>query len=303
MMNERESAIEVDGLVRRYGATEAVNGLSMTVPKGCCYGFFGRNGAGKTTTIKCLLNLLRRDAGTVSVFGMDPIRREDAVKARVAYVPDTVAFYPWMTVRKLFRYVASFRSHWNRDKEAELLKQFRLDPSKGVRTLSRGEKAQVALIGAICAEPNLLLLDEPTSGLDPYIRREVIRTIIGAYQDGNPAERTVFISTHLIGELEGLIDAFTIIDGGKAVLTSETERAKAELKRVRARFHGDPPKLRSESILQSRRSGREAEWVIEESEDAFSGMLSQYNPEAVESEGLTLEEIFLVKAGQEGGEP
>src|SRR5262249_36575087 len=98
-MNEN-LVIEVDGLVRRYGRREAVNGLNLTVPRGQCYGFFGRNGAGKTTTIKCLLNPLRPAAGTVRVFGSDPEREEVAVKARLTYVPDTVAFYPWMTVRQ-----------------------------------------------------------------------------------------------------------------------------------------------------------------------------------------------------------
>src|SRR5437868_8333707 len=97
-------AIEVRGLTRRYGKTEAVNGLNLTVRAGCCYGFFGRNGAGKTTTIKCLLNLLQPTSGTVSVFGLDPRRDEVAVKSRLAYVPDAVAFYPCMTVRETLNY-------------------------------------------------------------------------------------------------------------------------------------------------------------------------------------------------------
>src|SRR4051794_19310268 len=92
--------IDIQQLVRRFGRTEAVNGLNLRVAPGRCYGFFGRNGAGKTTTIKCLLNLLRPASGAVKVFGMDPARDEVAVKSRLAYVPDQVAFYPWMTVRQ-----------------------------------------------------------------------------------------------------------------------------------------------------------------------------------------------------------
>src|SRR3954471_2081839 len=92
--------IKIKDLTRRYGKLEAVNGLSMTIQPGRCYGFFGRNGAGKTTTIKCLLNLLRPSAGQVRVFGLDPARQEVAVKSRIAYVPDQVGFYPWMTVRE-----------------------------------------------------------------------------------------------------------------------------------------------------------------------------------------------------------
>src|SRR2546421_11503338 len=112
-MNSESAVIEIRDLKRRYGKVEAVNGLNLTVRAGCCYGFFGRNGAGKTTTIKCLLNLLQPTSGTVNVFGLDPRRDEVAVKSRLAYVPDAVAFYPWMTVREAVNYYASFRRHWN----------------------------------------------------------------------------------------------------------------------------------------------------------------------------------------------
>src|SRR5271168_138022 len=110
-MTTPPSVIEIHDLSRRYGRHDAVNGLSLNVRAGKCYGFFGRNGAGKTTTIKCLLNLLRPTSGSVRVFGLDPQRHEVAVKSRLAYVPDMVAFYPWMTVRDTLAYFASFRKH------------------------------------------------------------------------------------------------------------------------------------------------------------------------------------------------
>src|SRR5256714_8411430 len=119
-MEDKNAVIEINQLNRRYGKVEAVNGLSLTVQRGRCYGFFGRNGAGKTTTIKCLLNLLQPGAGTVRVFGLDPQRQEVGVKSRLCYVPDTVAFYPWMTVRQTLEFLASFRPHWNREIEADL---------------------------------------------------------------------------------------------------------------------------------------------------------------------------------------
>src|SRR5439155_20206731 len=110
-MNSESAVIEIRDLKRRYGKVEAVNGLNLTVHAGCCYGFFGRNGAGKTTTIKCLLNLLRPTSGAVRVFGLDPQQGEVAVKARLAYVPDMVAFYPWMTVRNTLDYLVSCLQH------------------------------------------------------------------------------------------------------------------------------------------------------------------------------------------------
>src|SRR6185503_10686321 len=129
-MNSNTPVIEINHLVRRYGRTDAVNGLNLRVMPGRCYGFFGRNGAGKTTTIKCLLNLLRPTSGEVKVFGMDPAKQEVAVKSRLAYVPDFVAFYPWMSVRDTLNYFASFRAKWNREAERALIDQFRLDPAQ-----------------------------------------------------------------------------------------------------------------------------------------------------------------------------
>src|SRR5512143_2282787 len=122
-MNHEPAVIEVRDLVRRYGRTDAVNGLSLRVEPGRCYGFFGRNGAGKTTTIKCLLNLLRPTSGHARIFGLDPARDEVAVKSRIAYVPDHVAFYPWMSVRETLDYFRAFRSHWNADTERGLIDQ------------------------------------------------------------------------------------------------------------------------------------------------------------------------------------
>src|SRR5579871_717676 len=112
-------AIEINQLAYAYGSAEAVHDLSLTVQPGRCYGLFGRNGAGKTTTMKCLLNLLRPRSGTVRVFGMDPAKQEVAVKSRLAYVPDQVAFYPWMTIRDTLNYLASFRERWNQKTEQE----------------------------------------------------------------------------------------------------------------------------------------------------------------------------------------
>src|SRR5436309_7722658 len=218
-MNSPTPAIQIENLSYAYSRAEAVHDLRLTVQPGRCYGLFGRNGAGKTTTMKCLLNLLRPQRGTVRVFGLDPAKHEVEVKRRLAYVPDYVAFYPWMSVRETLDYLASFRTHWNRETERDLLDRFRLDESQKAGGLSKGQKTQVALIAAICPEPELLMLDEPTSGLDPIVRREFIQTVIGAYQEADPERRTVFVSTHLISEFEGLIDEFTIIDNGRATVT------------------------------------------------------------------------------------
>ena len=292
-MKTSTPVIDISKLVRKYGKTEAVNGLTLTVEPGKCYGFFGRNGAGKTTTIKCLLNLLQPTSGSVRLFGLDPARDEVAVKSRLAYVPDNVAFYPWMTVRETLDYLASFRSSWNRDTEGKLLSQFRLPEQQKTSALSRGQKVQVALVAAVCPEPELLLLDEPTSGLDPIVRREFIETVIGAYQETDPGNRTIFVSTHLIAEFEGLIDEFTIIDQGKALLTMSADTAREQYQRIRLRFAQDPPAVAFPEILQMRREAREVELVVRVNGQPILDKIAAMQPESVSIEALALEEIFV----------
>jgi ABC-2 type transport system ATP-binding protein len=292
-MSKETPVIEIKNLTRRYGRQDAVQGLNLTVRPGCCYGFFGRNGAGKTTTIKCLLNLLRPTDGALRVFGMDPQKDEVGVKSRLSYVPDMVAFYPWMTVRDTLEYLASFRANWNRDMEADLLKRFQLDAGKRTSSLSKGQRTQLALISAICPEPELLVLDEPTSGLDPIVRREFIETVIGAYQSGDPDRRTVFVSTHLISEFEGLIDEFTIIEEGRDVLTMGAESARDRFRKIRARFAQTPPALDLSGSLEVRRNGRELEVLANGASERLLAVINAAQPEAVQCESLSLEEIFV----------
>jgi ABC-2 type transport system ATP-binding protein len=292
-METNPSVIQLQNLTRRYGKLDAVNGLTLTVRAGRCYGFFGRNGAGKTTTIKCLLNLLRPNSGTARVFGLDPQKNEVAVKSRLTYVPDMVAFYPWMTVRDTLEYLASFRKHWNRDIEADLLSRFQLDPKQKTSHLSKGQRTQLALVGAICPEPELLVLDEPTSGLDPIVRREFIETVIGAYQSGDPERRTVFISTHLISEFEGLIDEFTIIEQGRELLTMEADAARDRFRKIHARFAQPLTPLGFIGALNVKQNGREVEILTNGNSEQLLGKLQLLKPEELRCESLSLEEIFV----------
>jgi ABC-2 type transport system ATP-binding protein len=292
-MSDQTPAIHIDNLTYAYGTNDAVQQLSLSVRPGRCYGLFGRNGAGKTTTMKCLLNLLRPQSGSVRIFGLDPAKNEVEVKRRLAYVPDQVAFYPWMSIRETLDYLASFRDKWNRDTERELLSRFRLNAAQRTGTLSKGQRTQVALIAAVCPETELLILDEPTSGLDPIVRREFIETVIGAYQESSPGNRTIFVSTHLITEFEGLIDEFTIVDGGKAVLTLESDNARERYQRIRVRFGGSIPSIELNDALRVSRNGREIEIIADGASPQIEQRLRQHGPEHVLSESLTLEEIFV----------
>lgn len=292
-MSAPTPVIQTQDLVRSYGKLDAVRGLNLSVRPGCCYGFFGRNGAGKTTTIKCLLRLLRPSSGSVRVFGLDPAEHEVEIKSRLSYVPDQVAFYPWMTVREVLNYQASFRKTWNHDIEAHLLSRFRLKLGQQAQSMSKGQKTQLALIAAICPEPELLVLDEPTSGLDPIVRREFIETVIGAYQSGDPNRRTVFVSTHLISEFEGLIDAFTIIENGRELLSMEADTARESFRRIHARFAQPPESFEIREALSVVHRGREAEILAYGNEAALMEQLGTFRPESVHAESLSLEEVFV----------
>jgi len=292
-MSSPTPAIEIQNLKYAYGRADAVNDLNLSVQRGRCYGLFGRNGAGKTTTMKCLLNLLRPQSGQVRVFGLDPAKHEVEVKRRLAYVPDQVAFYPWMTVRETLDYLASFRDRWNAKTEQSLLERFRLNPTQKTAGLSKGQRTQVALIAAVCPETELLVLDEPTSGLDPIVRREFIETVIGAYQEGDPGNRTILVSTHLIAEFEGLIDEFTIVDGGQSVLTLQADEARDRYQKIRARFPHTPPEIDLSHALRVKKTGRELELIVNGGGPELLERLARQNPESLTTESLTLEEIFV----------
>jgi ABC-2 type transport system ATP-binding protein len=198
-----------------------------------------------------------------------------------------------MTVRETLDYLCSFRSHWNQDIEAGLLERFRLVANQKTGALSKGQRTQVALVAAICPEPELLLLDEPTSGLDPIVRREFIETVIGAYQEGGPGQRTIFVSTHLITEFEGLIDEFTIMDGGRSVLALEADQARARYQKIRARFPEATPAVEFKGALHTLRNGRELELIANGEGAQIMEALSRFAPESLTSEALTLEEVFV----------
>lgn len=211
---------------------------------------------------------------------------------RLAYVPDQVVLLLPPSTSRISPFVHE-SVEGTRKTEEELLERFRLDPAQRTDGLSKGQRTQLALIAAICPETDLLVLDEPTSGLDPIVRREFIETVIGAYQEGNPGNRTIFVSTHLITEFEGLIDEFTIIDGGRVVVTLGSDQARQRFQKIRARFAQSPPQLDLKAALRVRRQGRELELIANGAGPELLERLRQHNPEALTTESLTLEEIFV----------
>ncbi len=289
--------IDVQDLVVRYPRGEAVKGLSLTVEPGRCHALFGRNGAGKTSTLRALLGLVRPTSGQVKLFGLDVTQHEAEVKARVAWVPDAPGFHPWMTVAEVLGYAAALRTRWNLALQEHLLTRFELDLSAPTSALSKGQKTQLALVCAIAADPELLVLDEPTSGLDPLVRRQFLEAVIGVFQEGDPAKKTILVSTHLISEFEGVVDGFTVLSGGRAVLSTEADVARARYCRLRAWFDVDAPLgVPMKTVKPVSREGRMLEFIVDAETDAARGWLTAQGAVRIDASALSLEEIFLLAA-------
>jgi ABC-2 type transport system ATP-binding protein len=179
---------------------------------GIVLGLVGENGAGKTTLIKHLLGLLRAREGKVRVFGKDPVAEPEYVLARVGYLSEHREDLPgWMCIRELFRYTRAFYPKWDKPYAQQLCETFGLDPIQKIKTLSKGQKAQVGLINALAHRPELLLLDEPSSGLDPVVRHDILAMVIrNVVNEG----RSVFFSSHLLEEIELIADHVVIMHKG-----------------------------------------------------------------------------------------
>ena len=211
-MND-DPAIDVTGLVKRFGGFTAVSDLDLRVRTGEVHGFLGPNGAGKSTTIRVLLGFYRATAGRVRVLGLDPARHAAQVNRHISYVPGDVALWPNLTGQEVLDALAGLRGTRDPAAERRLIAEFALNPRKPVRTYSKGNRQKVILIAALAAPTRMLVLDEPTSGLDPLME-EVFRRCVREAAD---AGRTVLLSSHILAEVEALCESVTIIKDGRLV--------------------------------------------------------------------------------------
>jgi ABC-2 type transport system ATP-binding protein len=200
------------GLRKSYGRRPVLRELSLAVRAGEIYGFLGRNGAGKTTAIRVIMGMLAADGGTIELF--DEVVRRPRVehKRRIGYVSQEQHFYPWMTCRRLGRFVAGFYPTWEEGEFERLLEVMDVPGDRRVGQLSHGMQVKLALALALAHRPRLLLLDEPTAGLDPAARREFLEVVaLQSHQDG----RTTFFSSHIVEEVERVADRVGILDQGR----------------------------------------------------------------------------------------
>lgn len=209
------NSIEISGLCKSYGDF-ALDHIDLTLPGGAILGLIGENGAGKTTTIKCILNLIRRDAGTITLMGYDNIAQERQAKTEVGVVLDECYFHDTLRPRDLHAILSRVYKTWDRDLYGSYLKKFQLPEGKFIKEFSRGMKMKLSLAAALAHHPKLLILDEATAGLDPVVRDEILDEFLGFIQD---EDHSILISSHITSDLEKVADYITYLHQGRVVLS------------------------------------------------------------------------------------
>ncbi|HEY9333342.1 MAG TPA: ABC transporter ATP-binding protein [Kribbella sp.] len=222
-----DTVIKTRGLTKRFGRRTALDGLDLDVPPGVIVGYLGPNGAGKTTTIRLLAGLIRPTAGSAIVFGFDAADQYDALQRRIGYLPGEFAAYPDLTGTQYLDYFAHLYGGVDRARIDLLAKRFDLDLGVRIAALSRGNRQKIGIVQAFMHEPDLLILDEPTSGLDPLMQRE-FRTLLRETSD---AGRTVFLSSHVLSEVEAVADTVAILRAGRLVTVQSVQALKDRARR------------------------------------------------------------------------
>jgi ABC-2 type transport system ATP-binding protein len=230
-----DSPISMRDLRKLYGRTEALGGISLTIEPGEVFGYLGPNGAGKSTTIRILMGMLQPTSGEASVFGSDTWRNTPEVHRLVGYVPGEPSVYARLSGHQHVDYLCSLRRRDDRRLARELAERLDLDLGKPARALSRGNRQKLALVLALMSEPKLLILDEPTSGLDPLVQRDVHSLL----RDHTERGGSVFLSSHVLGEVQRVADRIGVLKQGRIVAVERLEELAAKsLHRVRATFAG-----------------------------------------------------------------
>lgn len=218
--------IQIDHLTKTYGKARGVTDLTLHVPAGGCFGFIGPNGAGKSTTIRTLLGLLSPTAGSARVLGLDCVREREKILAQVGYMPSEAMFYPDMRVSEVIRLSADLRKRDCKAQAAALCEALELDTKKRIRELSLGNRKKVSIVCAMQHRPRLYILDEPTSGLDPLVQRAFWSELEQRRKEG----ATVFLSSHVLYEVQRYCDRAAIIREGRLVVEGTTQELDIENK-------------------------------------------------------------------------
>jgi len=232
-----DHVIEVAGLAKGYRSREVLHGIDFEVPRGQVFGMIGPNGAGKTTVMRCLLDIIRPSAGRVSVLGAEPRRAGPDIRRRIGYLPGELILEGRTTGRRLLRHFADISGPVAPGRIDELAERLGIDLDRQTRRLSKGNKQKLGIIQAFMHDPELLILDEPTSGLDPLMQQEFLRLV----QEVRDAGRTVFLSSHVISEIQQAADTVAILRAGRIATVSTVAALRdTAVSRLRVQTHLSP---------------------------------------------------------------
>ena len=285
--------IELKEVVKSFDGFRALDGLSLHVPRGSVYGLVGPNGAGKTTAIKHIAGILRADSGEVLVDG-EGVFENAAAKARLAYIPDDVFYFPQACVQDMMRFYRGIYRSFDSTRFERLGRVFDIDPRRPIRRLSRGMQKQAAFWLAVSLRPEVLILDEPVDGLDPVMRRQVWAIIM---QDVAENGLTVLISSHNLRELEDVCDRVGMISRGKLLLERGLSDLQDSICKIQIALPQGvvlPPDL---DVLHCSGPGRLKTLIVRGSSEETEGRLAALEPVFMDSVPLTLEEIFIYELG------
>jgi ABC-2 type transport system ATP-binding protein len=302
-MTTADDVITADGLTKFYGHDRGVEDLTFSVGAGEVFGFLGPNGAGKTTTIRTMLDFIRPTSGTVRLFGLDAHHRGPEIHAKVGYLPGELALYERLTGERYLRDFAAFRGGIDLAFARDLATRLGLDLTKRIEDLSHGNKQKVGLVQAFMHRPELLVMDEPTQGLDPLVQQTFYAMLDEERQRGT----TVFLSSHVMPEVERVCDRVGIIREGRLATVSDIGDLKARVRRrIELHFDGPAPRdafARLPGIRGLRSHGDELSLEIEGSVDPVIKEAARHTVINIETNEPSLEELFLTYFGPNGEAP
>ena len=293
--------IAAEHLTKSYGRKRrrGVVDLDFAVPPGQVFGYLGPNGAGKTTTIRTMLDMIRPTSGRITTFGLDSVRDSLEIHRRTGYLPGEMALYERLTSSEYLSYIASLRRGVDATYTADLVDRLGLDPTVRIRSLSHGNKQKVALVQAFMHRPELLVLDEPTQGLDPLVQQEFHRLIGEVRAEG----RTVFLSSHVMPEVERLCDRVGIIREGRLIAIDDIEDLKTRaVREVEIQFSAPVPPEEFDRLPSVRDVGARGNTIrltVDGSIDAVVKTAARHEVLDLVSREPSLEEIFLRYYGAE----
>lgn len=289
-------ALKTERLSKHYGKLKALDSLDLEVKKGEILGYLGPNGAGKTTTIRCILGLIKPTSGRAEIFGLDSQKDKVAAHRRLAYIPGESTFWPSLTGEETLHLLGQIHGSVDTKYQKELIKRFKFDPTQKVRNYSKGNRQKINIIAAMMTRADLLIMDEPTSGLDPIMEQAFRESALEAKARG----QTIFLSSHILEEVEALCDRVGILRSGQLVeLGTLSEMRHLSALTIEATFSTTPPDIKHiKGVSNVKVIDHQLICQVQGSIDPVLNVITAAHPKTLLSREPSLEELFLSLYGE-----